>query len=93
MMALWGKCELGLTVISLFASATASACRSKALRPALGSCVNGPLCALFLHETFFVPQEHCSVHCNPSSRQGQPFFFLPLPLLHVFLQLQNYKQQ
>jgi hypothetical protein len=30
------------------------------------------------------------VHLTPSSRQGQPRFFLLLRLLHMFLQLQRW---
>ena len=80
-----------LTVICCFASSTAIWWRSKAFRPALafwGSA--SPLAqSLFLQLTFLVPHLHMSAQRNPSSRQGQPRFFLPLPLLQVFLQLQN----
>ena len=78
-------------IICCFASSTAIWWRSKAFWPALafwGSA--SPLAqSLFLQLAFLVPHLHMSAQRNPSSRQGQPRLFQPLPLLQVFLQLHN----
>ena len=84
---------IGLTVISCFASVTAISWRSNAFLPALVLLASQVAAAgLFLQSALAVPHEQCCEHFSPSSRQGQPRLFLPLPLLHVFLQLQNFKK-
>ena len=74
-----------LTVICCIASSTAIWWHSKAFRPALAFWGS----ASPLAQSLFLPHLYMSAQRNPSSRQGQPCFFLSLPLPQVFLQLQN----